>query len=98
MAEEKSKIWVQVHPNARCNELQGEQDGVWHLRIAAPPVEGRANQALIGYLSSVLKVSKSALTIEKGLTSKRKLVSVSGLSPAQVQARANDLFGPQRKY
>ena len=87
MSEKTLKIWVQVHSNARFNELQGEKDEVWHLRIAAPPIEGRANQELIGYLSSALKVSKSALIIEKGLTSKRKLITISGLSQEQLRAR-----------
>jgi hypothetical protein len=87
MAEEALTIRVQVHPNARRNELQGEKDGAWQLRIAAPPVKGRANQELISYLSRVLQVSQSALTIEKGLTGKRKLIAVSGLSAEQVRAR-----------
>ena len=87
MAEEKSRIRAQVHPNARCNEVSGERDGMWQLRIAAPPIKGRANQELIDYLSSILSVSKSALTIEKGLTSKQKLITVSGLSPEQIITR-----------
>ncbi len=96
MDKEKSKIQVQVYPNARCNEVSGEKDGIWQLRIAAPPIKGRANQELIGYLSSILHVSKSALTIEKGLTGKRKLITVSGLSPEQVRARFQNSTKQQR--
>lgn len=87
MAEEKSKIRVQVHPSARCNEVSGEKDGIWQIRIAAPPVKGRANQELIAYLSRILSVSKSALAIEKGLTSRQKLITVSGLTPEQIRTR-----------
>ena len=87
MAKETLRIWVQVHANARRNEMSGEKDGVWQIKIAAPPVKGRANQELMSYLSSVLQVSKSALTIQKGLTSKRKFIAISGLSLEQVRAR-----------
>ena len=96
MAIEKIKIWVQVHPNARSNEVQGEKDGIWQLKIAAPPVRGRANQELVKFLSDVLQISKSNLEIEKGLTGRRKLIDISGLSPEQVKARFNDAVGQQR--
>jgi uncharacterized protein (TIGR00251 family) len=96
MAIGKTKIWVQVHPNARCNEVQGEKDGIWQLRIAAPPVRGRANQELVRFLSDVLQISKSNLEIEKGLNGRRKLIDISGLSLEQVRARFNDMVGQQR--
>lgn len=96
MAIEKVEIWVQVHPNARRNEVQGEKDGVWHLKIAAPPVKGRANQELINFLSDVLQVSKSNLAIEKGLSSRRKLIDIRGLAQEQVKALFNDIIRQQR--
>ena len=96
MAMEKIKIRVQVHPNARGNEVQGEKDGMWQLRIAAPPVGGRANQELVRFLSDVLQISKSNLEIEKGLTSRRKLIAISGLSLEQVKARFDDAVGQRR--
>jgi len=95
MVIEKIKIWVQVHPNARRNEVQGEKDGIWQLKIAAPPVRGRANQELINFLSDVLQVSKSSLTIEKGLSRRRKLIDIRGLAQEQVKARFNDIIRQQ---
>ena len=96
MAMEKIKIRVQVHPNARGNEVQGEKDGMWQLRIAAPPVGGRANQELVRFLSDVLQISKSNLEIEKGLAGRRKLIAISGLSLEQVKARFDDAVGQRR--
>jgi len=96
MAGEKSSLWIYVHPGALRNGVQGEKDGVWHLKIAAPPVKGKANQELIGFLSDILQTGKSDLTIEKGLTSKRKLISISGLTPAQLNRRFNDMIEKQR--
>ncbi len=95
MAIEQSKIWVQVQPNARGNEVLGEKDGVWHLKIAAPPVRGRANQELTRFLSDVLQIARSRLEIEKGLTSRRKLIVITGLSPEQVKRRFNDVVRSQ---
>jgi uncharacterized protein (TIGR00251 family) len=96
MATEKTKIWVQVRPSAHCNEVQGEKDGIWFLKIAAPPVRGRANQELVKFLSDVLQISRSNLEIEKGLTGRRKLMAISGLSLEQVRARFSNAVGQQR--
>jgi len=85
MAEkEQSKIAAHIQPNASQNEVVGFKDGVLRVRIAAPPVKGKANQELIKFLSNVLGVSKSNLTIEKGITGKKKTVAIRGLGQEQV--------------
>jgi len=82
--EEHAAITVQVQPNASQNKLTRFEQGVWYLKVAAPPIKGRANQELLKFLSDILGVSKSSLTIEKGMTSKRKLIAIQGLSQNQV--------------
>ncbi len=77
-------IMVQVQPNASQNKVVRFRGGVLHLKIAAPPIKGKANQELLKFLSDTLGVSKSSLTIEKGMTSKRKLIAIQGLSQNQV--------------
>jgi uncharacterized protein (TIGR00251 family) len=84
----QTKIVTQVQPNARQNEVTGFKDGVLHLKIAAPPVGGKANQELIKFLSALLGVSKTSLTIEKGVTSRRKLIGVTGLTLDQIIERS----------
>ncbi|MCJ7743156.1 MAG: DUF167 domain-containing protein [Dehalococcoidales bacterium] len=79
-----TKIVVQVQPKAKQNQVLRYADGVWHLKIAAPPVEGKANQGLVNFLSEVLGISKASLTIEKGLTAKRKVIAVKGMTQDQV--------------
>ena len=96
MAMDRIKIQVQVHPNARSNGVQGEKEGIWQLKIAAPPVEGKANQELVKFLSTVLQVRKSNLEIEKGLTGRRKLIAISGLSMEQARARLDNAVGQKR--
>jgi len=82
--EEHATITVQVQPNASQNKITRFEQGVWYLKVAAPPIKGRANQELLKFLSDILGVSRSSLTIEKGMTSKRKLIAIQGLSQNQV--------------
>jgi len=79
-----TRIQIQIHPSAKKNEVLRFQDGVWYLKIAAPPVEGKANKELIEFLSEILGVSKSRITIDKGITSRRKLIVVEGMTDAEV--------------
>ena len=87
---ERATIIVQVQPNASQNKVVRFADGVLHLRIAAPPVKGKANQELIRFLSDILGVARSNLTIEKGATSKRKVISIQGLGQEEVMGRIGD--------
>ncbi len=82
--EEKLRISVHVNPNARQNKVVGFQDGLLKVMIAAPPTRGKANQELLRFLSDLLRISKSNLAIEKGATSKKKTVAISGLSQSEV--------------
>ena len=75
---------VRVQPGARKSCVVGFQDGVLRLKIAAPPVDGKANRELIDFLSRVLGIRKSNISIEKGETSKNKMIAVSGISKAQI--------------
>lgn len=80
MKEERATIVVQVQPNASQNKVTRFENGVLYLRIAAPPVKGKANRELIKFLSAILRVSKGSITIEKGLTSRRKVIVIKGLT------------------
>ena len=87
MSQEQTRITVQVQPNARRNEVVGFESGVLQVRIAAPPVKGKANRELIEFLGQLLTVSKSNITIEKGATSRSKTLAVKGLSEDQIAQR-----------
>ena len=87
MTEEKATIEVQVQPNASQNKVVRWDNGVWHLKIAAPPVKGKANQELSKFLSDILGVSQSRLKIVKGATSKRKVIVIAGLTPDQATGK-----------
>ena len=81
---EAARVSVWVRPNARRSEIADFQDGVLQVRVAAPPVEGKANKELVEFLSKVLGVSKSRLTIEKGVNGRKKVVRIDDCTPEQV--------------
>ena len=81
---EACRITVQVQPKSSQNRVTRFEDGIVYVKIAAPPVKGKANQELIKYLSGILGVSKSSINIEKGETSKKKLVSIQGLTQDEI--------------
>ena len=70
------KIYVQ--PGASKSSVSGEHDGYLKIRISSPPVEGKANEALVEFLSDALKVRKSRIEISEGLKSRKKLLKISG--------------------
>ncbi|MDD4874403.1 MAG: DUF167 domain-containing protein [Dehalococcoidales bacterium] len=78
--ETTAKIAVQISPGASKNEITGIVNDILRIKIAAPPVKGKANKELIDYLSHLLCISKDRLDILKGHTSKNKLISIDGLS------------------
>jgi len=54
------------------------------IKIAAPPVDGKANRELVVFLSEVLGIRKSDIAIEKGENAKRKVIGISGITKARV--------------
>ena len=76
---------VRVQPRASKDEIVGEVDGVLKIRLRAPAVEDRANEALIEYLAQTLNTSKAAVRILSGERSRTKRIEVRGVTTHQVQ-------------
>ena len=87
MSATETKISLRVHPGAARSAVAGFTDGVLQVRVAAPPVKGQANREVIAVLSKSLDVSKGALTIIKGRTSRNKVIAIAGLSREEIMAR-----------
>jgi uncharacterized protein len=77
---------VRVQPKASKNEVAGLMNGALKIRLQAPAVEDRANEALCEFLSEILKRPKSAVRILAGDRSRTKRVEVFGVTAAQVEA------------
>jgi uncharacterized protein (TIGR00251 family) len=75
---------LRVYPNASRNEVVGFTDGVLQVRVAAPPVKGKANRELTAFLSQALGVGRSSLAIVKGHTSRNKVIAINGLSQEDI--------------
>lgn len=77
---------VRVQPGARQTEIVGEWQGALRIRLAAPPVDGLANEALRRWLAEHLNVPLGAVKIAHGQRSRSKRVEIVGATGAQVRA------------
>jgi uncharacterized protein (TIGR00251 family) len=75
-----------VQPRASRTRVVGEHDGRLKLQLAAPPVDGEANAALVAFLAGALGVRKGDVVIARGDTGRRKTVRVAGAVGAAVVA------------
>ena len=79
---------VRVQPRASKNEVSGVMDGALKIRLQAPAVENRANEALCAFLAELLKRPKSAVRLLSGERSRSKRVEIFGVSPLEIEALA----------
>jgi uncharacterized protein (TIGR00251 family) len=86
-AGDRVTLSVRVTPRASANAVGGERDGALLVRVTAPPVEGRANDAVVAVLARVLDLAPSDVRIERGGGARTKLVSV----PAAAEERLGRL-------
>lgn len=82
-------LTLHIQPGAKKTEIAGEHGDALKIRLAAPPVDGKANAALLAYLAETLGVAKSAVTLKSGQTSRRKVVEIHSIQAQKVQ----QLFG-----
>jgi uncharacterized protein len=75
---------VRLQPRASKDEIAGALDGALKIRLCAPPVENRANEALVDFLSSILKTPKSAVRIQSGEHGRNKRVEIRGVTRQQI--------------
>jgi uncharacterized protein len=78
---------IKVHPRARKNAITGILGGALKLALAAPPVQGRANQAVIEFFAEFFEIPRSSVTIASGTASRKKRVHILGITPATAQQR-----------
>jgi len=84
--EDGVTIECRVSPRAGRSRIKGEMDGILLVALAAPPVEGAANEELIALLSRELHIPKSRISILRGRRSRKKLVLIQGISRTDLLA------------
>ena len=78
---------LHIQPGAKKTEVVGLHGEALKIRLAAPPVDGKANACLLAFLADRLDVAKSAVSLISGDSSRAKRVRVAGIDASAVQAR-----------
>ena len=81
---------IMVQPRSSKSELAGMQQGRLKIRIAAPPVDGEANDELVRFLARLFGMPKSSVSILQGQRGKQKRVQLAGMSPESVRTRLRE--------
>ena len=79
------EIAVRLQPRARANEIVGERAGVVLVRVTAPPVDGRANDALCRLIAKSARVGVRSVSVLRGAGAREKLVRVEGIGLAALR-------------
>jgi hypothetical protein len=87
ITDSKSGVIIQVHasPRASKSQIQGLHGDALKIRLQAPPVDGKANQALIGFLAETLGIPQRQITLLSGQTSRQKRLGLQGITARQVE-------------
>lgn len=81
-----ARIAVKAHPRAKRSAVAGRLGDAWKLDLAAPPVEGRANDECVRYLAEVAGVPRSRVRVLGGATGRNKLIEVAGVEQEALEA------------
>ncbi len=82
---EGCSIRIRVQPRASRDRIVGYRDGALRVSVTAPPVEGKANAAVVELLADALGIAKSRVRVVRGHTSRDKLVGVDGIGEEEVR-------------
>ena len=77
-----ARIAVRVQPGARRDDVAGEREGTLLVRVTAPPVEGKANEAVRRLLAKRLGIAPGRVSVVRGASSRHKLVEIDGMEAA----------------
>ena len=81
-----ARLTVKVHPRARRSRIAGRLGEAWKLDLAAPPVDGKANEECVRYLAGLAGVPRSQVRIVTGVTSRMKVVEIEGMAQEALDA------------
>lgn len=80
-------VEVLVQPRASRTKIVGEHDGRLKVQLAAPPVDGEANAALVAFFADLLGLPKRAVEVASGATGRRKTLRIEGVDAATAEGR-----------
>ena len=88
---------MRVQPRARREEIAGERDGALVVRVTAPPVDGRANDAVRKLLAKRLGIAPGRVSLVRGATARDKLVEIDGMEADAVRRALSIPASPDRR-
>ena len=80
----RARITVKVQPRAKVTRLAGKVGDAYKLQLAAPPVDGKANDECVRFFAELMRVTKARVRIVIGLTSRLKVVEIDGIAQEAV--------------
>ena len=80
-----ARLTVKLHPRARRTAITGRLGDAWKLALAAPPVDGKANEECVRFFAELAGVPKSRVRIVSGATSRIKVVEVEGVAQEELE-------------
>ena len=82
------RLRLHVTPKSRADEILGlREDGVLHIRVAAAPQDGKANEAVLRLLSRALALPKGAIRLKGGAASREKWIELDGIDASELKRR-----------
>lgn len=92
----KARVALKVRAGASRTQFAGIYANSWKLQVAAPPVDGKANEVIIRFLAKLASVPASAVRIVTGQTSSMKQVEIEGISPEHLNRVILEANGPRQ--
>jgi uncharacterized protein (TIGR00251 family) len=80
-------LTLHIQPGAKKTEIAGQHGDALKIRLAAPPVDGKANDCLIAFLAKRLGIARTGVALEAGVSSRSKRVRIVGVTSATVVER-----------
>ena len=96
MSEASTRLRLRVSPGAGKSGIVGRHGDGWKVRVAAPPEDGRANEAVLRLLADALSMPRASVTLVSGHTGRDKIVLLDGVGPAQIERRLTSATASDR--
>ena len=87
MAGASTRLRLRVSPGARSNAVVGRYGDGWKVRVAAPPEDGKANDAVVRLLAQHLDLPDRSVTLVSGRSGRDKIVELAGIDSIEVERR-----------
>lgn len=98
LADDKGvTLRLHIQPGAKSTEVSGPYGEALKIRLAAPPLDGKANACLLAFLAERLGVAKTAVSLLSGDSSRAKRIRITGIEPERVKSRLGGSFPAARR-